>query len=51
MAVLFNHQAAPAKSEFELWKSKFGITFESMFEEAYRERVFMENLAEIKLHN
>ena len=50
-AMILNHQAAPSKNEFQLWKEKFGVTYESMFEEAYRERVFFENLAEIKLHN
>jgi hypothetical protein len=27
------------------------MKFESMFEESYRERIFLENLAKIKLHN
>jgi len=49
--MILNHQATPAKSEFQLWKETFGVTFESMFEEAYRERVFLENLAKINLHN
>jgi C1A family cysteine protease len=38
-------------SEFQLWKKQYNIRFESAFEEAYRERVFMENLAKINLHN
>ena len=50
-AVMFNHAAAPEQNEFQLWKQKFGVKYESMFEEAYRERIFLENLAEIKLHN
>mgnify|MGYP003686178153 CR=1 FL=1 len=50
-AVFLNHSAAPAKNDFQLWKEKFNVKYESMFEEAYRERVFLENLAEIRLHN
>jgi C1A family cysteine protease len=50
-AVLFNQHAAPAQNEFQLWKQRFGMKFESMFEEAYRERVFFQNLADIKAHN
>ena len=38
-------------SEFENWKLNQGIKYESMFEDAYRERIFLENLAKIKLHN
>ena len=50
-AVLFTQHGAPAQNEFQVWKQKFGMKYESMFEEAYRERVFLENLAEIKTHN
>lgn len=51
-AVLLS-QAQPQTevSEFQAWKSANGIKYESMFEESYRERVFLENLAKIKLHN
>jgi C1A family cysteine protease len=45
------HQAKPELSAFESWKSEFGVEYGSMFEEAYRERVFLENLAKIELHN
>jgi len=38
-------------SEFDEWKNNFGMKYESMFEEAYRERVFLENFGKIKLHN
>jgi hypothetical protein len=38
-------------NEFQSWKSKFNMKFDSMFEESYRERIFLENLAKIKLHN
>ena len=46
-------QAQPQSelSEFESWKATFGVKYESMFEESYRERVFLENLAKINLHN
>lgn len=52
VSVIFNQtQAQTEVSEFEAWKSKHSISFESAFENAYRERVFLENLAKIKLHN
>lgn len=38
-------------SEFAAWKAKFNIKFDSAFEEAYRERIFLENIAKINLHN
>lgn len=50
-AVLLNQHGASSKNEFQLWKEKFNVKYESMFEEAYRERVFFENLAEILVHN
>jgi C1A family cysteine protease len=50
-ALLFNQHAAPAQNDFQLWKQEFGMKYDSMFEEAYRERVFLENLAKIRLHN
>ena len=51
-SVLFMNQGVDNKlSEFESWKLKFGVKYDSMFEDAYRERVFLENLAEIKAHN
>ena len=39
------------RSEFAVWKAKYNIHFESQFEEAYRERVFLENLAKVNEHN
>jgi C1A family cysteine protease len=36
---------------FEQYKATFGLTFDSMFEEKYRERVFTENVAKIDAHN
>ena len=38
-------------SEFEAWKAEHGVQFESSFESAYREKVFLENKAKIALHN
>ena len=38
-------------SEFEAWKSQHGVSFESSFENAYREKVFLQTLAKIALHN
>lgn len=50
-SVLFMNNGVEKVSEFESWKLKHGIKYDSMFEDAYRERVFLENLAEIKAHN
>ena len=46
-------QAQPSSSagKFEAWMTKFGVKYESKFEEAYRKRVFQENLAKIEEHN
>lgn len=38
-------------TEFQSWKAQYNMKFESMFEESYRERIFLENLAKIRLHN
>jgi len=38
-------------SEFASWKSEFNMKFNSEVEEAYRERVFLQNLAKINAHN
>jgi C1A family cysteine protease len=50
-AVLFNQQTSNKVTEFEAWKAKFGITFESEIESAYREKIFLENLAKMNAHN
>jgi C1A family cysteine protease len=52
VSVLYNQtQTETTLTEFQSWKNKYNVKFESMFEEAYRERIFMENLAKINLHN
>lgn len=52
VSVLYNQtQAEPTLNEFQLWQSKYNAKFDSMFEQSYRERIFLENLAKIKLHN
>ena len=51
LSVIYNQTQASDLSEFQAWKLKFGIKYESQFEELYRERVFLENLATIELHN
>ena len=38
-------------TEFQSWKAKYNMKFDSMFEEAYREKIFLANLAKINLHN
>lgn len=50
-AVLFNQQTANKVSEFQTFKQKFGIEFASEFENIYREKIFLENLAKINTHN
>jgi C1A family cysteine protease len=45
------YQSTSTISEFESWKAKFGVTFSSEFENTYRERIFLENLAKINTHN
>ncbi len=52
VSVLYNQtQAESTLTEFQSWKLKHNMKFDSMFEEAYRERIFLENLAKIQLHN
>ena len=52
VSVIYNQtQTNSDLSEFESWKQKFGIKYESEFEDLYRERIFLENLATIELHN
>jgi C1A family cysteine protease len=50
-AVLLGHQQASQVSSFESWKARHGISFSNQFENAYREKVFLANLAEIEAHN
>lgn len=38
-------------SEFELWKIKYNIKYESAFENAYREKIYLEKKAIVELHN
>lgn len=45
----FNHQSKDIT--FEEFKAQYGLKFESMFEEKYREVIFTENLAKINAHN
>ncbi len=52
LSVLYSqYDAKPELTAFASWKSKFNVKFDSLFEEAYRERIFLENLAKIELHN
>ncbi len=50
-AVLFNNQSTSPVSEFESWKAKHGVSFSTEVENAYRERIFLENFANINTHN
>jgi hypothetical protein len=50
-AVLLNVQQSSTVSEFESWKGRHSIKYASEFENAYRERIFLENLAKMNSHN
>jgi len=49
--VLFTQYETSKVSAFESWKAEFGMHFESEFENAYRERVFLQTVAKIEAHN
>ena len=52
LSVLYNQtQPETTLTAFQSWKSKYNMKFDSMFEESYRERIFLENLAKINTHN
>lgn len=44
-------QTKPEVSAFEKWQVEHNVKYDSMFEKAYRERIFLENLAKVELHN
>ena len=50
-SVMFTQYQAPEATSFESWMTTHNVKFDSMFERAYRERIFLENLAKIQLHN
>jgi C1A family cysteine protease len=51
-SVLFTQvDRTPMISDFEAWKSVHGIKYESTFENAYREKVFLESKLKAELHN
>ena len=50
-AMLLNHHSTSTVSQFDQWKATHGISYSSQFENAYRERIFLQNLAEIEAHN
>ena len=47
----FNDFTNNLLSEFESWKIKFNIKYDSAFENAYREKIFMEKKVAVELHN
>jgi C1A family cysteine protease len=49
--VLLNFETTSKVSEFEAWKATHSIKYASEFENAYRERIFLENLAKVNAHN
>jgi C1A family cysteine protease len=51
-SVMFTQfEAKPEVTAFDSWMTEHSVKYDSMFEKAYRERVFLENLAKIELHN
>lgn len=52
LSVLYTQNGAqPELTGFNSWKATHGVKYDSMFEQAYRERIFLENLAKVELHN
>ena len=52
LSVLYTQiDSKPELSAFEKWNNQFNVNYDSMFERAYRERIFLENLAKVELHN
>ncbi len=42
VSVLYNQaKPEPTLTQFQTWKSKYSVKFDSQFEEAYRERIFL----------
>ena len=50
-ALLLSQQQGSKVSQFESWKARHSVEYASQFENAYRERVFLENLAKVEAHN
>ena len=42
--LLFGMKNEGKSSEFESWKVEFNVRFDSTFEDAYREKIFLGNL-------
>lgn len=52
VSVLYSqYEAKPELTAFESWMNQYNVKYDSMFERAYRERIFLENLAKIESHN
>jgi hypothetical protein len=51
VSVLLFNAPVEQKSDFESFKKTYGISFESEFENKYRETVYLSNLAKINAHN
>ena len=52
VSVLYSqYEAKPEVSAFESWMTEYNVKYDSMFERAYRERIFLENLAKVERHN
>lgn len=42
VSVLYNQaKPEPTLTQFQTWKSKYSVKFDSQFEETYRERIFL----------
>jgi len=50
-ALLLSQNQGSKVSPFDSWKSQHGVVYASQFENTYRERVFLANLAKVEAHN
>ena len=50
-ALILSQNQGSKVTSFESWKAQHGIVYASQFENTYRERVFLENLAKVEAHN
>ena len=50
--IIFQHNSRQKElAEYEQWKHKFNINYESAFEDLYRQTLFLKKKAFVELHN
>ena len=50
-ALHLDHEAPPNPTDFKAWKAKHHVSYASDSENAYREKIFLKNLAKVAAHN